>query len=209
MIRKINLLFILLITVIGLLGCTKDNEIPNEDEWVFEIPEEYRGIMKDKKVYITSIGQSIDIENFMINIVHLAEDEKYSFTYVYNTELKASEVESSALVFLIVGCSIKAMSDAGITTNSELTRAKEFVALKESGKITLLSWHLGGMSRRGTTSDGLIEVAFAASDINIFVKSGNSDGFLAKISRENEVSMYQITTISSVTEPLMILLESD
>ena len=209
MIRKINLLFILLITLIGLLGCTKNNEIPNEDEWVFAIPEEYRGIMKDKKVYITSIGQSIDIENFMINIVHLAEDEKYGFTYVYNTELKASEVESSALVFLIVGCSIKAMSDAGITINSELTRAKEFVALKESGKITLLSWHLGGMSRRGTTSDGLIEVAFAASDINIFVKSGNNDGFLAKISYENEVSMYQITTISSVTEPLMLLLESD
>jgi len=128
---------------------------------------------------------------------------------VYDTELKASEVESSSIVFLIVGCSIKAMSDAGITINSELARAEEFVSLKERGKITLISWHLGGMSRRGTTSDRLIELVFAASDINIFVKSGNSDGLLAKISMENEVAMYQIATISAVTEPLMFLLASD
>ena len=73
----------------------------------------------------------------------------------------------------------------------------------------MISWHLGGMSRRGTTSDRLIELVFAASDINIFVKSGNSDGLLAKISIENEVAMYQIATISAVTEPLMFLLASD
>lgn len=207
--RKVNLVFLLMILFIGLAGCTKNSDIPSDDEWVFAIPEEYRGIMEDKKVYITSIGQSIDIENFMINIVHFAEEEKYDFNYVYDTELEASEVESSSIVFLIVGCSIKAMSDAGITVNSELARAEEFVSLKERGKITLISWHLGGMSRRGTTSDRLIELVFSASDINIFVKSGNSDGLLAKISMENEVAMYQIATISAVTEPLMFLLASD
>lgn len=207
--KKANMVFIIIILIIGLSGCNKNSEIPSDDELVFAIPEEFQGIMQNKKVYITSIGQSIDIENFMINIVHLAEEEKYDFTYIYDTELEASEVESSAIVFLIVGCSIKAMSDAGITIHSELTRAEEFVALRESGKITLISWHLGGMSRRGTTSDGLIEIAFAASDINIFVKSGNSDGFLAKISLDHDVSMYQIATISSVTEPLMLLLVSE
>lgn len=207
--RKVNLILILIVLLIGLLGCTKNSEIPNEEDLVFEIPEQYQGIMQDRKIYITSIGQSIDIENFMIHIAHLAAEEKYSFTYVYDTELVASEVEPSSIVFLIVGCSIKAMSDAGITVNSELARAEEFVALKEQEKITLISWHLGGMSRRGTTSDGLIEIAFAASHINIFVKSGNSDGFLTKTSMDHEIAMYQIATISSVTEPLMLLLGSD
>ncbi|HKM29630.1 MAG TPA: DUF6305 family protein [Bacilli bacterium] len=204
--KKFNLGLIFILLTIVLFGCKLNTEIPTEDELVFAIPEDFQGIMQNKKVYITSVGQSIDIENFMTYIVYLAENIKYDFDYVYDLELEASEIEEDAIVFIIVGCSIKAMSDAGITVNTELARAKEFVALCEKGKTTLISWHLGGMSRRGTTSDDLIEIVFAGSNLNIFVKAGNGDYFLSETSVKNNIPMYQITTISSITEPLMLLL---
>ncbi|MDD3171991.1 MAG: DUF6305 family protein [Bacilli bacterium] len=198
----LSFLMIILSSLFVLTGCQNKDPLP-EEEPIYEIPSEFFGIVQDKKVYITSIGQAIDIENFMIYISHLAET--IDFEYVYETEIAAKDIEEGSLVFLIVGCSIKAMSDAGITLDSEIDRANEFVELGKNHKATLVSWHLGGTSRRGTTSDGLIEIVFSNSDLNIFVKSGNADNFLSKTSMDNDVPMYQISAISSLTEPLMIL----
>jgi len=198
--KKPILIFILIIILIGVVGCNKDPiVIPEEIDYDF--PEEFKGILDNKKVYITSLGQSIDIENLLVYVDYLND-----FEYIYEEYLEADEVTDGSVVFAVVGCSIKALADAGIGVEDEIERAEGFTSAARENKIILISWHLGGMARRGSTSDKIIEIMFSDSNLDIFVENGNSDYYLSNIVSEYDRKAYQIPAISSLKEPLKLLL---
>ena len=207
--KKINkILLIILMMFCGFFVACKSNEEEPKHHESYEsiIPSEYEGILKTKKLYITSIGQSFDMGNFMYYLEYLKEE--YNFEYVDDSMLLASEVEDDAIVFIFVGCSIKAMQESGLTIDSEMARARDFLKKKEEGKITIVTWHTGGNARRGATSDDLIKNVVKGSDLFIFVKTGNEDMFLSDTALNNNIPVYEIDSASQVRTPLIVMLGS-
>ena len=190
-----------------LVSCKNDEKEP-EHHTTYEsnIPSSFEGILKKKKLYITSIGQSFDMGNFMYYLEYLKEE--YNFEYVDDSLLSASEVEDDAIVFIFVGCSIKALQESGISLDSERARASDFIKKRNEGKITIVSWHTGGNARRGATSDELITDVLSGSDLFIYAKGGNEDYFLSDTAINNNVPLYEIDSSSQVRTPLITMLGS-
>ena len=207
-IQKYILIFIIIFLILFSFSC-KDNkeEIIHHDEYESNIPTEFNGILKEKKLYLTSIGQSPDMNNFLVYLDYLKEE--YDIEYVDNTELSARDVEDGSIVFIFVGCSIKALQESGTSVEEEKTRAKDFIKKHDDGLITIVSWHIGGNPRRGATSDIFTDLMLDGSDLFIFVKSGNSDSFLSDTAINKNVPLYEIEKSSSVRTPLFIMLGSN
>lgn len=192
--RKYNLkkivCFLLIITcLLFICSCSNNknnNDLVNYDYHVF--PSEMEGIIKDKKVYVTSIGQDAEMIKFQLSTL----EKQNLFEYTIDSFLDANTVLDDSVVFAFVGCSIKGLSESGTTLEEELDRANSFVNLYKNNKITLIVIHAGGNARRGSTSDSFIELMFSNSNFNIFVESGNFDNFLSDTSINNNVKCYQI-----------------
>ena len=202
-IRKFNLnklicFIIICISCLSFISCNDNDKktdiIPNTEYTVF--PDEMKGIIKNKNIYVTSIGQDAEMTKFEISTL----EKQSEFTYTIDPFLKANTVEEESVLFAFVGCSIKALSDSGTTLDDEIKRANEFINLGKEKFITLIVVHAGGPARRGSTSDSLIELMFSNSDFNIFVESGNFDGFLTDTAKANNVKTYMIQNSLSLKD---------
>ena len=204
---KYLVLILVMLLFVSSAGCKETNEKQN-DHLTYEsnIPESFEGILRKKKLYITSIGQSMDMENFLVYLEFLRDE--YNFEYVEDTFLEAKDVEDDSIVFVFVGCSIKALQESGTSVESEKNRAQDFINKRNEGKITIVSWHTGGNARRGQTSDALIKKVVKGSDLFIFAKGGNEDFFLSDTAVNNNVPLYEIDSSSQVRTPLIVLLGS-
>ena len=193
---KINLIIVIILLSLFSLSCSRKENNPNiPDSSEYSVfPQEMTGIIKDKKIYVTSIGQDAEIIKFQLSTL---EKQDY-FTYTIDTFLEASEVSNDSVVIAFVGCSIKALSESDTSVEKETERAIQFIQKARKNEITLIVIHAGGSARRGSTSDKLIEQMFSNSHFNIFVESGNFDGFLSKVSYENNVKCYQIKSSLSL-----------
>lgn len=206
---KRYLFLILIISIFFCLVSCRKNNLDNSShytEYESGVPSSFDAILKTKKLYITSIGQSIDMANFLYYLEYLKEE--YNFEYVDDTFLSAGDVEDGAIVFVFVGCSIKAMQESGVSIESEKARAQEFINKRNSRKITVVAWHTGGTSRRGSTSDELIALVASNADLFIFSKTGNGDYFLSDTATKNNVPLCEIESASSVRAPLIVMLGS-
>ena len=189
--EKFNLLFLVFVwataIVVALLSsCSQPSgKLSYEPNSTF--PQEFSGFAAGRKLYVTSIGQSKDIMIFTLRLDKAVEGVQYTD----NQLLEADEVEMGALVFAIVGSSLKGLAEGGLTKESETERAKKFAEASKSGKFELVSWHIGGVLRRGTTSDGFIELLFANSRLALFSQEGNEDGALSDCARKYGVPYCQ------------------
>ncbi len=165
-----------------------------------EFPSELIGIAKDKKIYLTSFGQSKEVEDLNLFLF-----KNKNIEYYQNNNLQITDVESGTIVFAVVGCSIKGLEAQNTTLNEEMLRCRSFVNANKEGKITLVTWHLGGMARRGTTSDEIIKVALSGSSLTIYVASGNEDNYLSNILNENNIPSYEIMSITLLNNPINYL----
>ncbi len=206
-IKRTNLIKIvcsIIIVLFSLFGssCTKPDEEPNFiNQAYLEFPQEMEGLIKDKLIYVTSIGQDSQMIKFQISTL----EKQDLFEYNIDTFLDINKVEEGAVVFVFVGCSIKSLSESGATLESEMDRAKGFVEACNNKKITLITIHAGGTSRRGSTSDSFIELMFSNSTFNIFVEAGNFDNFLTISASKNNVPCYQIPNSISLKETVIRL----
>lgn len=172
-----------------------------------------KDIAKDKKLYLTSIGQSdIDVARNLLAAVGLVEttaDAEGDFET--KDLLTASEVEEGAVVFVVVGASTKGLGGAGTDINKETTRANEFATAASEGKLTIISLHLGKQARRGDLSDGIIEIVEKASAVMLISDDGegtggNYDGLMGNIAKENNIPAYCYSKATGMVAPLKYLL---
>ena len=109
------------------------------------------------------------------------------------------------MVFVFVGCSVKALGESGTSIEDELERTSNFMKQLEKKKITMIGLHTGGQARRGSTSNQFIESVFSNSSFNIFVESGNFDGMLTSLSVENTIPCYQIINVTELINTMKLL----
>lgn len=209
--KRIFIVLLVLLLSIFLCGCKKDVD-ENKDGKVEEktyddtiFPNEMKKALNGKKVYVTSIGQSKDIEEYREVVLSNVD----YFTYEVDNFIKASDVEDDSAVLLFVGCSIKALAASELTLDDEITRANGFVSKCRRGKISLICIHIGGLSRRGATSDQLIESLFPYSNMNIYLNTGNEDGLLSKLSHENNVYAYEIASTLELVKATELLFKGE
>lgn len=168
--------------MIVLISCKEKPIIDDTTHSVF--PNAFLSIMSQQEIYVTSFGQSIDIEDFSKELDFL------DVPYTRDNYLTANDIEANAVVVMVVGSSIKGLQSAGITNDMEIKRAQEIFNIKQSHNLTILAFHLGGVARRGSTSDGIIFEIMSKTDFNIAYLQGNYDRYLSNISKEANIPFY-------------------
>lgn len=185
------------------VSCKEEHQNDNRTYQDYStFPVDLEGYLKDKKVYLTSIGQTLD----MSDIDELALQTVPDFSYTVDNLLSPDSVENGAVVFIAVGCSIKALTESDITIAEELARARAFQALAKSKKAEIICFHIGGEKRRGTTSDQFIDILFPVSIFNIFLDKSDFDKKLTLICMDNEIHGFMITSILSLDKTIRLLL---
>lgn len=145
------------------------------------------GVCQNKTVYLTTVGQSDT--NIVGNVLNKAGA---TGSYTLEAMLRASDVAEGSVVLLTLGSSSKGLGAAGVDEAHEKARAEEFAAAAKAGKFTLVLFHVGGTTRRGTSSDPIIEAAFPGSAACFVVAEGNTDKFFTNLASKNSVKLYSV-----------------
>jgi hypothetical protein len=153
------------------------------------------GICQNKTVYLTTAGQSDT--NIVGNVLNKAGA---TGKYTLETMLKASDVAEGSVVLLTLGSSSKGLGAAGVDEAHEQARAAEFAAAAKEGKFTLVLFHVGGVARRGTSSDPIIEAAFDGAKACFVVAGGNSDKFFTNLASSKSVSLYSVEKATNLVD---------
>lgn len=173
---------------------------PNVNDQNTIFPGEFKGIAKNQKIYLTSFGQAKEVEDLNLFLFKTSEID-----YIQDNKLDINDVTEGSIVFAVVGCSIKGLEAQNTTKDAEIIRCNDFIEANKSGKITLITWHLGGMARRGSTSDEIIKVALSGSAMTIYVESGNEDNYLTNVLTEFMIPAYAISNITLLDRPINYL----
>ncbi len=151
----------------------------------------------DKPAIVTAIGQSADFE--MIKV--LLTRNKIPFTA--DTLVKAESLDGTArTLILVVGGSSKGLGAAGISADAEAARTEALLKRARDLKMTVITVHVGGASRRGAMSDGFINLCVPLSNYAIVVEAGDQDGLFAKLAAKANITLRKVDRISAVGAPL-------
>ena len=218
--KKLLVFFVCMICAFMLFACDKpagneennnnnNNNNPQTNEDLDKaLDSKYKGLAKDKTLYLTTIGQA-DVDK----VVSLLDDLDYEAgtDYTKKNDLTASEVEEGAVVFVVIGTSGKGLGSAGTDLNGEKARANDFVA-KEG--ITLVVFHVGGYGRRGDTTDPIIDIVAPKAKVLLIVngadENGNTadyDGKFSNIAKDNSIDLYQFSKTSKMISAVKTLLD--
>lgn len=195
-------IFLIVLAALAFLSGCVINEPNDIDKCNSFFPKEFNNIVSNRPLYLTSLGQSIDIENLIVRLEH------YKITDYYRENiLNLDLIRDNSVIFLVAGCSMKGLGDAGTNVNNEIERAYELMAKKESKNLTIIVFHIGGNERRGATSDRLIEEAFKISDLVIFLEAGNEDGYLCEIVNKYNLHHVIYSNIGQMDSALISLFD--
>ncbi len=182
---------------------TPDATTPEDDPLDQELAGAFEDLAVGKEAYITTIGQGEELDIIWAVMESVFDDaEERNNTIVNDDLLEPATVEEGAIVFLVVGASSKGMGDAGVDQSAEIARANAFSARAEAGEITLVLIHSGGMTRRGTLSDPMIEAAASDAALMLVLISGNEDAFFNDLSDTTDVPLYLYTNNPALIPPL-------
>lgn len=148
---------------------------------------------------ITSFGQSADVSMLDALFKKLDEPVEYDF----NALATAEEVANYKTVIIAAGMSSKGLGAAGISEESEFTRAEEISKVVEDNNILVIFAHMGGSSRRGVKSDQFADMALKLSSYLLFVEDGNiNDKKFSNFATNNDLPFTTIFTIADALTPL-------
>lgn len=198
-IKKIILIKILFLLLFIFSACKKKEEIKEIDTSVF--PDVFLGILNEKEIYVTSFGQSIDIEDITRELDNLNVD------YNRDNYLKVDSINNDSAVIMVIGCSVKGLQESGTTIEKEIERANKIIKEKQNKNLTLIAFHIGGVARRGKSSDSLIKDIMTKTDFNVFYKLGNHDFYLSSLFEKENIKMYSYESPSQLNQTLKKMLE--
>ena len=138
---------------------------------------------------ITAAGQSQDVT--MVKI--LAQKEGLTFTF--DKLAKSDQLKEHASLVFVTGGSTKGLGAANIDKDQELNRMKALIKAAREAKMSIITMHVGGPSRRGSLSDEFNKLSAENADCLIIVKSGNEDGFFSKMAETKKIPIFLIDKI--------------
>ncbi|HNZ77901.1 MAG TPA: DUF6305 family protein [Bacilli bacterium] len=205
--KKIFLLIFTLTLIFGLVGCKPKEEEQKDEkpnvELDLDLSADFAGLCKDRKVYLTTLGQS-DIDT-VINIIEAASEaipvneinhgnEALINAVSRKNDLVAGEVAKDGdklpVVLLVTGSSGKGLGAAGTNWEAEKARGEAFAIAADSNQMVLIVLHVGGEARRGTTTDPILNAVCPSARLLLVVEGGNFDQYFTNSADEYNVSLY-------------------
>jgi len=155
-----------------------------------------------KPALVTAAGQSSDIA-----VAKALLNTKLKLGLEIKPLAEPADLANIKTLVLIPGASTKGMGAAGIDLDKELDRAKKMVkAAKEKG-IKILTLHVGGESRRGKTTDDLLEVVVPESTHVVVVASGNKDKLFNTLAARNNVPLTEVPNLGAAGDAVKSLFQ--
>jgi hypothetical protein len=161
------------------------------------------GFSAQEPVLISSSGQSSDV--LMIKVL----SEKAGLRYIFDKTASPELVDSVKSVILVTGGSTKGLGAANIDKEAEYKRVKEIVAGARKNKLPVITFHVGGKSRRGTLSDYFNKVAAENADYLVVVTGGDEDGFFSNIAKAKNIPIEFPEKIASIQEILTRIFQKE
>ena len=154
-------------------------------------------------VLISSSGQSADV--LMLKVL----SEKAGLNYVFDKTASPDLVDSVKSVILVTGGSTKGLGAANIDKDAEYKRVEEIISHARKNKLPIVTFHVGGKSRRGTLSDYFNKLAAENADYLVVVAGGDEDGFFSNIAKEKNIPIESPEKIASIQEILVRIFQKE
>lgn len=159
-------------------------------------PADTSRFVAQEPVLITSCGQSADV--LMLKVL----SEKAGLKYIFDKTASPELVDSVKSVILVTGGSTKGLGAANIDKEAEYRRVEEIITRARENKLPVITFHVGGKSRRGTLSDYFNKLAAENADYLVVVAGGDEDGFFSSIAKEKNIPIESLEKIASIQEIL-------
>lgn len=137
-------------------------------------------------ILISAAGQGQDVT--MVKIL----SEKAGLKFTFDKLVSPEKIKDFATLILVTGASTKGLGAANIDKDQELSRVQSIVKAARDAKLTIVTIHIGGPSRRGKLSDDFNKIAAENAQCLIVEKSGNEDDFFSKIATEKKIPLFLI-----------------
>lgn len=154
-----------------------------------------KGVTFDKPGLITSAGQSSDA-----SIVKVLINSKLKLGLDFKQVAKPEDLNGVKTLVVVVGASTKGLGAAGIDIDQEMDRTKQLLKVAREKKIKVLVMHTGGESRRGKTSNDVIELVVPDADYVVVVSTGNKDKFFNKLAEKKGIPVVEVDKIADAGE---------
>jgi hypothetical protein len=110
---------------------------------------------------ITAIGQSADV-----NVVKVLLNTQLKLGLEFKPLAQVGDLAGIKTIVMVVGASAKGLGAAGLDMEKEIARTRALLQAARAQGAQVLVMHTGGESRRGKTSNDLIDVVVPESTPN-------------------------------------------
>jgi hypothetical protein len=141
---------------------------------------------------ITSVGQSSDIA-----VVKVLLNTKLKLGLDVKPLATAADLEGKRTLVMVVGASTKGLGAAGLDMAKEIERTRALLKAAADRGVRILAIHTGGESRRGKTTNDLIELVVPAADRVVVVAGGNKDRIFNKVAGEKGAAVVDVESLSA------------
>jgi hypothetical protein len=164
---------------------------------------EFENVVEGKHVYLTTIGQTADMDTVfnIISMVYGTEFAELAAEVTMDNMLTAAEVPAGSIVIIVPGASSKGMGAAGTNQTLEQARAIAFSTRAAAEEITVFVVHTGGSQRRGVESDPLITASSTAASLLMVIDTANYDNFFDNLADTYDVPVYYYSAAVSLVPP--------
>lgn len=140
-------------------------------------------------LFITAAGQSQDVT--MVKILA----QKAGLKFTFDKMAKPDQLKDHSTLVLVTGGSTKGLGAANIDKDQELERVNSLIKTAREAKMSIITLHVGGPSRRGKLSDEFNKMTAEIADCLIIVKTGDEDQMFSKIAEGKKIPIYLIDKI--------------
>ena len=140
---------------------------------------------------ITAIGQSADV-----NIVKVLLNTQLKLGLEFKPLAQVGDLAGMKTVVMVVGASAKGLGAAGLDMDKELARTRALLQAAKAQGAQVLVMHTGGESRRGKTSNDLIEVVVPDAAYVVVVASGNKDKLFQTLASKRNTPVAEVEKLS-------------
>jgi hypothetical protein len=160
-------------------------------------------ITMEEPVLITSGGQSPGALQMMV----LAKSGKLDYVFEKTVGADYADLGNFNTLIVVAGASSKGLGAAGIDIDIEMVRLEALVAAAKEAGMKVIIAQIEGGSRRGASSDRVVDVLSDSCDLLLIKNDGNEDGKFSTLSEEKGIDIIYFDKTSDVRNVLKDIFE--
>jgi hypothetical protein len=154
-------------------------------------------VVFERPALLTSIGQSSDIA-----IVKVVTNTQLKLDLAVKPVATAADLAGVKTLVVVVGASTKGLGAAGLDVEKETARGGALLKAAKDKGIKVLALHTGGESRRGKTSNDMIEAVMPSADMAIVVAAGNKDKLFNTLAAKRSTPVVEVDRTTALADAL-------